>query len=117
MLLTPRTITSSFFDPLIKERKEAKRGKTKITVRSVVTSKLVNVEDKTGKGMIRRMRKDMVGCVQAVVWKKMFRNIFKYGQLKETSTGSLTLISAEEEVEKGERKVFMISHKKAKVNC
>ena len=41
-----------------KEMKEAKRGKTKIGVGSIVTVKVGGFEEKTREGRIRRTRKD-----------------------------------------------------------
>ena len=63
---------SSIVGPLIKERKEAKRHKMDINVGLFVTAKDGEMEDNTKEGGIRRMRKDIVGCVQDVVGKKNF---------------------------------------------
>ena len=65
-MLTPpppaKTNTRSPVHPLIKERKEAKRGKMKVVVGSVVTAKVGEIEEKTREGRSRRMRKEVVGC-------------------------------------------------------
>ena len=47
-------------DPLIKERKEAERGKLKIAVGLVVTAKDVDTEDKSREGRSRRIRNEVV---------------------------------------------------------
>ena len=54
--------------------------KTKIGVGYVVKSKVGYLEEITREGRIRRMKKEVVGCVQAVVGKNKFLVLFKYGQ-------------------------------------
>ena len=49
---------------------EKNQIKTNIRLGSVVKEKDVEMEDNTKEGRTRIMRKDTVGCVQAVVWKK-----------------------------------------------
>ena len=48
-----------------------KRIKTKIGVGSVVKAKVGEMEDKIRGGIIRRMKKEVTGCVQAVAGKKI----------------------------------------------
>ena len=54
---------------ITKRVKKKKRIKTKIGVGSVVKAKVGELEKITREGRIRRMRKDVVGCVQDVVGK------------------------------------------------
>ena len=57
---------------------EKKRIKTNIGVGSVVKENVRDMEENTREGIIKMMRKDLMGCVQAVVGKKklvvQFRN-------------------------------------------
>ena len=46
---------------------EKKRIKKQIGVGSVVMTKVGEMEENTREGRIRRMRKELMGCVQAVV--------------------------------------------------
>ena len=46
-----------------KEEKEAKQGKKKIGVRSMVTAKVGEKEEKTRVGRSRRVRKEVMGYV------------------------------------------------------
>ena len=50
---------------------------TNIGVRSVVKAKVEVMEENTREGRIRRMRKELVGCVQDVVGKKKLVVQFK----------------------------------------
>ena len=50
----------------------------------------------------RRMRKDMVGCVQSVVGKKKLLVQFENGNKKDVSYSSLVFLSSKEEVEMDE---------------
>ena len=59
------------------------------------------IEEKAKVRKIRRPRKEVLGCVQAVVGKKKFWVRFKDWKLKETSTGQLVIISGQEEESKG----------------
>ena len=52
--------------------KDRKCIKTKIGVGSLVKAKVGNMEDNKSEGIIRRIRKDVVGYVQYVVGKKNF---------------------------------------------
>ena len=56
--------------------------KTKIGVGSVVKAKVGELEKITREGRIRRMRKEVVVCVQSVVGKKKFLVLFEYGHNK-----------------------------------
>ena len=55
---------------ITKEIMENKFTKKKIGVGPVVKEKVRYIEENTSEGRIRRMRKDMVGCVEALVVKK-----------------------------------------------
>ena len=60
--LTPPKSTKSFpVETITKRRKEAKRDKTKIGVRTSVTVKIRDIDEKTRDGKTRRMRKELVG--------------------------------------------------------
>ena len=72
--------------------------KTKIGVGYVVKSKVGYLEEITREGRIRRIKKEVVGCVQAVVGKNKLLVLFKYGQKKETSSSSLVFLISKEEV-------------------
>ena len=52
--------------------KEKKQIKPKIGVGSLVKEKFIKMEENTREVIIRRTRKEVVGCVQAVVGKKNF---------------------------------------------
>ena len=53
-----------------------KQTKTKIGVGSVVKAKVRELEKITREGRRRRMRKEVVGCVQRVVGKNKFLVLF-----------------------------------------
>ena len=57
---------------IMKERKEENQSKMKIGAESAMTAKVRDMKEKTREGRITRMRKEVVGCVQAVVGKKKF---------------------------------------------
>ena len=59
-----------------------KHNKTKIGVGYVVKATVGELEKITREGRIRRMRKEVVGCVQALVTKKNFLVQFNYGKKK-----------------------------------
>ena len=59
-----------------------KQTKTKIGVGYVVKAKVGELENITREGRIGSMRKEVVGCVQAVLGKKKFLVQFKDGQKK-----------------------------------
>ena len=79
--------------------KTTKLTKTKIGVGSVVKAKVGELEKITRKGRTRRMRKEVVGCVQSVVVKNKFLVIFEDGQKKEIGSCSLVYLSEKEEVD------------------
>ena len=76
-----------------------KQTKTKIDVGSVVKAEVGELEKITRKGRIRRMRKEVVGCVQSVVGKNKFLVLFEDGQKKEIGYFSLVYLSEKGEVE------------------
>ena len=87
----------------VKEGMETKKQtKTKIGVGSDVKAKVRELENIKREGRIRRMRKDLVGCVHSVVGKKKFLVQFKDGQKKEISSSSLVFSSPKEDVEMDE---------------
>ena len=65
---------------------------------SVVKAKVGELEKIIREGGRMRMRKEVVGCVQAVTGKKNFLVYFEYGQKKEISYSSLVFLSSKEEV-------------------
>ena len=71
----------------------------KIGVGSVVKAKVGELEKITRDGRSRRMRKEVVGCVQSVVGKKKFLVLFKDGQKKDMGSCLLVYLSEKEEVE------------------
>ena len=73
--------------------------KTDIGVGSVVKAKVGELDNTTKEGRSRRMRKEVVGCVQIVVGKKKFRVLLKYGQKIEMGSCSLVYLIEKEEVE------------------
>ena len=79
-----------------------KQTKTKIGVGSVVKAKVGELEKITREGRSRRMRKEVVGCVQSVVGKKNFLYQFEYGKKKEISYSLHVFLSPKEEVEMAE---------------
>ena len=56
------------------------------------------MENITREVRIRRMRKEVVGCVQSVVGKKKLLVQFEDGQKKEISSSSLVFLSSKGEV-------------------
>ena len=70
-----------------------KQTKTKIVVGSVVKAKVGELENITRKGRSRRMRKDVVGCVQSVVGKNKFLVLFEDVQNKEIVSFSLVYLN------------------------
>ena len=79
-----------------------KQTKTKIGVGSVVKAKVGELEKITRKGRSRRMRKEVVVCVQSLVGKKKFLVQFEDGQKKEISYYLLVFLSSKKEVEMDE---------------
>ena len=72
--------------------------KTEIGVGSVVKAKVGELEKITREGRSRRMRKEVVVCVQSVVGKNKFLVLFDYGQKKEIGYFLLVYLSEKEEV-------------------
>ena len=79
--------------------KMTKQTKTKIGVGSVVKAKVGELENITREGRSRRMRKEVVGCVQHVVGGNKFLVLFEDGQKKEIGSFSLVYLSEKEEIE------------------
>ena len=71
---------------------------TKIRVGSVVKAKDGDLVVKTREGRIRRTRKEVGGCVQAMVWKKNFLVKFENRQKKEMGYFSIFCLCSKEEV-------------------
>ena len=71
-----------------------KQIKTKIGVGSIVKSKVGELEKVISGGGVRKTRKDVVVCVQAVAGKKNFLIQFEDGQKKEISSSSLLVLSS-----------------------
>ena len=74
----------------------------KITLESVVTSNVKYMEDNTRQKRAIRISKQVEGCVQDFSEKKKIKIKIEDGQSKETNTRLITLILAEEEVDKWE---------------
>ena len=62
----------------------------------VVKAKVGELENITREVRIRRMRKDVVGCVHGVVGKNKFLIQFEDGQKKEISSSLLVFLSSKE---------------------
>ena len=76
-----------------------KQTKTKIVVGSVVKAKVGKLEKITRKGRSRKIRKEVVGCVQSVVGKNTFLVLFEDGQKKEIDSCLLVYLNEKEEVD------------------
>ena len=76
-----------------------KQTKTKIVVGSVVKSKVGELEKITRKVRSRRIRKEMVGCVQSVVGKNKFLFLFEDGKKKKIGSNLLVYLIEKEEVD------------------
>ena len=76
-----------------------KQTKTKIEVGSVVKAKVGDLEKILREGRSRRMRKEVVGCIESVAGKKNFLVKFEYGKKKDISSSLLVILSPKEEVE------------------
>ena len=74
--------------------KEKKRIKTKIGMGSVMKAKARDMEEKTREGRIRRTRKEVVGCVQAVVGIGNKKLLFQFEdvQKRDMSASSLSYL-------------------------
>ena len=96
---TPKSTMSS---PVVTKKegmKMTKQTKTKIGVGSVVKAKVGELEKIIREGIIRRTRKEVVGCVHSVVGKNKFLILFEDGQKKEIGSCLLVYLSEKEEVE------------------
>ena len=69
--------------------KEKKRIKTKIRVGYIVKANVLEIYENTREGRIRRIIKEMFGCVQTVAGKKRFLVKFLDGQKKYMSSSFL----------------------------
>ena len=76
-----------------------KQAKTKIVVGSVVKAKVGELGKITRKGRSKRMRKEVVGCVQSVVGKNKFLFLSEDGQEKEIVSCLLVYLNEKEEVD------------------
>ena len=81
LITSPPPPKSTMRSPVVKitqEMMEKKRNKTNIGVGSVVKAKVGEMEENTREVRIKRMRRDLMGCVQAAVGMKklvvQFRN-------------------------------------------
>ena len=70
--------------------------KTKSGVGSVVNSKVGELENTTREVRSRRIRKEVVGCLQSVVGKNNLLLQFEYGEMKEISSSLLLFLSLKE---------------------
>ena len=66
--------------------------KKKVGVGFAVEAKVREVEETTREGRIRRVRKEVVGCVQDVVGRNKFVVKFEYGYNIDTSASSLSYV-------------------------
>ena len=99
---TTTTPKSTMISPIVTLKewmKMTKQTKTKIGVGSVVKAKVRELEKITREGRRRRMRKEVVGCVQRVVGKNKFLVLFEDRQNKEIGSCLLVYLSEKEEVE------------------
>ena len=94
----PKSTMSSPFLTIAEVMKMKKQTKTKIGVESVLKAYLGELEKITREGRSRRMRKEVVGCVQAVAGKNSFLVQFKDGQKKEISYSLLVFLGSKEEI-------------------
>ena len=69
---------------------------------SVVNAKFGEMEENKREGRTRRMRKEVVGCVQDVVGKNILLVQFEYGKNKEMSSCSLAFLCSKEEFDMDE---------------
>ena len=77
---------------------EQKRIKTKIGVGSVVKANVRDIKDKIRKARIRRMRNEVVGRFQAMVWKNRFLAQFVDEQNIDMSYSLIQYLCSKEEV-------------------
>ena len=69
----------SYVVTITKGTKEKNQIKTKIRVGSVVKANFGELDENKRKGINRRIIKEVVVCVQDLVWKKIFLVKFEYG--------------------------------------
>ena len=69
----------SYVVTITKGTKEKNQIKTKIRVGSVVKANFGELDENKRKGINRRIIKEVVGCVQDLVGKKIFLVKFEYG--------------------------------------
>ena len=82
--------------------KTKNNNKTKIGVGSVVKAKVGELEKITREVMIRRIMKEVVGCVQDVAGNNKFLVQLEDGQKKEISSSSLVFLILKAEVDMDE---------------
>ena len=75
----------------MKETKEKNCIKMNIGVGSVMKSKVRDMEYNTREERTRRLRKEVVGCVQSVAGKNNFAVLFEYVQKKDMNYSSLSV--------------------------
>ena len=78
--------------------REKKRIKLKIGVGSFVKAMVGKIEGNTREGIRRKTRKEVVGCVQAVVGKKNSLFKFEYAKKKYMSASLMSYIYEKVEV-------------------
>ena len=83
-----------------------KQTKTKIGVGSFVKAKVGELDKITREGRSRRMRKEVVGCVQSVVGKNNLLVLFEYGHKKYIGSCLLVYLNEKDEVEMEESITF-----------
>ena len=87
---------------IAEDMEEKKRIEKKIGLGYVVKAKVGEMGDNTREGRSRRMRKEVVGCVQAVVDKNKLLVQFEDGKKKDIISCSLVFLFSKEEVEMDE---------------
>ena len=83
---------------IIKEIEEKKQSKAEIDVGTLGKAKVGEMEEKIREGRSRRTRKEVVGCVQAVIGNNKYLLQFKDRQKREMSSHSLSYVCSKEEV-------------------
>ena len=87
------------------ERTQAKWGKKKIGVGSMVTVKVGEIEEKANMGRSIRLSKEVMGCVQDVVGEKKFWVRLEAGKLKVRVLGSSRLSQLKRTKSRGTKRV------------